>query len=74
MIRATDCGFFKSADGRFGYRHALLREAVYADMDDARRTAHHERLGHALTNAAESAHDLAMSGRGDVAAGRSRRR
>ena len=50
--------------------HALLREAVYADLDDARRSAHHETLGQALTNAAESAHHLKRAGRDDLAAGR----
>ena len=38
-LDATDSGLFHSTDGRFGYRHALLREAVYADLDDARRDA-----------------------------------
>ena len=37
VLRAADCGLFASTDGRFGFRHALLREAVYADLDDARR-------------------------------------
>ena len=70
VLHASDCGLFLSADGRFGFRHALLREAVYASLDDARRRARHETLGHALTNAAESAHHLKRAGRDDLAAGR----
>ncbi|MCW3047550.1 MAG: transcriptional activator domain, partial [Solirubrobacterales bacterium] len=37
VLDAMDCGLFRSADGRFGFRHALLRDAVYADLEDARR-------------------------------------
>ena len=40
-----DCGLFRSADGRFGFRHDLLREAALADLDDARRALLHEALG-----------------------------
>ena len=40
-----DCGLFHSADGRFGFRHELLREAALADLDDARRALLHETLG-----------------------------
>ncbi|MEA2254089.1 MAG: hypothetical protein QOG35_134, partial [Solirubrobacteraceae bacterium] len=39
--------------GRIGYRHALLREAVYADLPDPRRADLHERLADALAAAAE---------------------
>jgi DNA-binding SARP family transcriptional activator/tetratricopeptide (TPR) repeat protein len=70
VLNATDCGLFRSADGRFGFRHALLREAAYADLDDARRSAHHETLGTQLSNAAECAHHLKRAGRDDLAAGR----
>jgi DNA-binding SARP family transcriptional activator len=70
VLDATDCGLFHSVDGRFGFRHALLREAAYADLDDARRSAHHETLGQALQSAAESAHHLRRAGRDDLAAGK----
>jgi DNA-binding SARP family transcriptional activator len=70
VLNAGDCGLFHSAEGRFGFRHALLREAAYADLDDARRSAHHETLGRALSNAAECAHHLKRAGRDDLAAGR----
>jgi DNA-binding SARP family transcriptional activator len=70
VLQAGDCGLFVNVDGRFGYRHALLRDAVYADLDRARRDAHHETLGRALSNAAESAHHLRRAGRDDLAAGR----
>ena len=70
VLNATDCGLFHSTDGRFGFRHALLRDAAYADLDDARRSAHHETLGTQLSNAAECAHHLKRAGRHDLAAGR----
>ena len=66
VLEATESGLF--TDGRFGFRHALLRDAVYADLDAARRRAHHETLGHTLGNAAERAHHLAKAGRDDLAA------
>jgi DNA-binding SARP family transcriptional activator/tetratricopeptide (TPR) repeat protein len=71
VVAALDCGLFRSADGRFGFRHALLREAVYADLDDARRRLAHERLGEALRGAAaEAARHLRLAGRDDLAADR----
>ena len=47
VLAALDCGLFRSADGRFGFRHDLLREAALADLDDARRALLHEALGRA---------------------------
>ncbi len=71
VVEAMDCGLFRSADGRFGFRHALLREAAVADLDDARRRRAHERLGQALqASAAEAASHLRRAGRDDLAAGR----
>jgi DNA-binding SARP family transcriptional activator/tetratricopeptide (TPR) repeat protein len=71
VLAAMDCGLFRSADGTFGFRHALLREAAYADLDDARRVLLHELLGNALTHrAAEAAHHLRLAHRDDLAAGR----
>ncbi|MEA2271111.1 MAG: hypothetical protein QOC64_3721 [Solirubrobacteraceae bacterium] len=71
VLDAMDCGLFRSADGRFGFRHALLRDAVYADLEDARLRALHEALGEAPgLRAAEAAHHLRLAGRDDLAAGR----
>jgi tetratricopeptide (TPR) repeat protein len=71
VLDAMDCGLFRSADGRFGFRHALLRDAVYADLEDARRRSLHEALGEAPgTAAAEAARHLQLAGRHDLAAGR----
>ena len=68
---AAESGLFRSADGRFGFRHALLREAVAADLDDTRRAALHETLGHALAaSPAEAARHLRLAGRDDLAAAR----
>jgi DNA-binding SARP family transcriptional activator len=68
---ATGTGLFRSADGRFGFRHALLREAVAADLDETRRAALHETLGHALAaSPAEAARHLRLAGRDDLAATR----
>jgi DNA-binding SARP family transcriptional activator/tetratricopeptide (TPR) repeat protein len=71
VLDTLDCGLFRSADGRFGFRHALLREAVYADLSDTHRAVLHELLGQALVGrAAESARHLRLAGRDDLAAGR----
>ena len=71
VLAAMDCGLLHSADGRFGFRHDLLREAVVADLDDARRAIHHETLGGALrTSPAEAARHLRLAGRDDLAAQR----
>ena len=71
VLAAMDCGLFRSADGRFGFRHDLLREAVVADLDDARRAILHEALGGALAGSpAESARHLRLAGRDDLAATR----
>ena len=60
-----------SADGRFGFRHDLLREAVFADLEDVRRDLHHETLGRALrASPAEAARHLRLAGRDDLAAER----
>ena len=68
VLAAMDCGLFRSADGRFGFRHDLLREAALADLDDARRALLHEALGTALgARAAEAAHHLRLAGRDDLA-------
>jgi DNA-binding SARP family transcriptional activator len=68
---AIDSGLFRSVDGRFGFRHALLREAVYADLDDGDRLALHELLGMSLVGrAAESARHLRLAGRDDLAGSR----
>ena len=71
VLAAMDCGLFRSADGRFGFRHDLLREAALADLDDARRVLLHEALGSALgARAAEAAHHLRLAGRDDLAVAR----
>ena len=71
VLAAMDCGLFRSADGRFGFRHDLLREAVVADLEDARRSLHHETLGRALrASPAEAARHLRLAGRDDLAAER----
>ncbi|MEA2312768.1 MAG: hypothetical protein QOE28_2736, partial [Solirubrobacteraceae bacterium] len=68
VLAAMDCGLFRSADGRFGFRHELLREAALADLDDARRALLHEALGSAPgARAAEAARHLRLAGRDDLA-------
>jgi DNA-binding SARP family transcriptional activator len=64
------------ADGsRLGFRHALLREAAYADLPEPRRAWLHEALAAALAGAdagagaaAEVARHLQLAGRPDRAA------
>lgn len=71
VLGAMDCGLFHSADGRFGFRHDLLREAVVAGLEDPRRAMHHETLGRALgASPAEAARHLRLAGRDDLAAER----
>jgi DNA-binding SARP family transcriptional activator len=71
-----DTGLLLAAEGKLGYRHALLREAVYADLPEPRRAWLHERLAGALARqenvpqrAAEVARHLQLAGRADQAAG-----
>ncbi|MEA2246224.1 MAG: hypothetical protein QOH46_753, partial [Solirubrobacteraceae bacterium] len=71
VLDAMDCGLFRSAEGRFGFRHALLRDAVYSDLEDARCRGLHEALGEAPgVRASEAARHLKLAGREDLAAGR----
>ena len=63
VLAALDCGLFRSAEGRFGFRHDLLREAALADLDDARRALLHEALAGAPgVRAAEAARHLRLAG------------
>jgi DNA-binding SARP family transcriptional activator len=71
VVRAMDSGLFISADGRFGFRHALLREAVVAELPDARaRELHEELAGVVDGSAAEVARHLRLAGLDDEAAQR----
>ena len=71
VAEALDSGLFRSAAGRFGYRHALLRDAVRADLDDGRLGELHEMLGTAArTRPAEAARHLELAGRPELAVGR----
>jgi DNA-binding SARP family transcriptional activator len=69
VIRAMDSGLFVSADGHFGFRHALLREAVIAELPDARARERHEELAGVIEgSAAETARHLRLAGHDDEAA------
>jgi len=45
---ALQTGLLLFADGRLGFRHALLREAVYAEIAEPRLRGRHRRWAHAL--------------------------
>jgi DNA-binding SARP family transcriptional activator/tetratricopeptide (TPR) repeat protein len=66
---AIDTGLMVSHGGRLGYRHALLRDALYADLSEPRRAWLHEAFASALTaegsprRAAEASHHLLLAGR-----------
>jgi DNA-binding SARP family transcriptional activator/tetratricopeptide (TPR) repeat protein len=66
---AEDEGLVSTAGGRLSFRHALLREAVYADMPAMERTARHARAAEqlraqaSLDRAAEAAAHLKAAGR-----------
>lgn len=49
-----DSGLFVGRDAGLDYRHALLREAAYADLPDPRRAWLHEQLAEAMAHAVES--------------------
>ena len=64
----TESGLLVRRGSRLGFRHALLREAVYADLADPMPL--HDRVAAALDpgDRAEIAHHLTLAGRGDEAA------
>ncbi len=72
----VDSGLLVAARTRVGFRHALLREAVYADLPEPRRATLHEALADALAaggdlgaprRAAEAARHLRLAGQDDRA-------
>jgi tetratricopeptide (TPR) repeat protein len=73
---ALECGLLLAARGRIGYRHALLREAVYSDLPEPLCARLHEELAAALSRGegqdgrllAEIARHLRLAGRDDLAA------
>jgi len=73
---ALGSGLIQSRDGVTGFRHELLREAVYLDLADPDRARLHETLAHWLRerparnparHAAEIARHLRLAGRDDLA-------
>ena len=74
-VQALDSGMLvelAEREPRIGFRHALLREAAYADLPQPRRAALHERWAHTLlartcaggpSRAAEVARHLRLAGR-----------
>lgn len=73
---ALGSGLIQSRDGMTGFRHELLREAVYLDMPDPGRARLHETLAHWLRErparnparrAAEIARHFRLAGRDDLA-------
>jgi DNA-binding SARP family transcriptional activator/tetratricopeptide (TPR) repeat protein len=73
---AVESGLLVADQGRVAFRHALLREAVYADMPAPRRTRLHATFAQVLADrtgagsvgrAAEIARHLRLAGRDDLA-------
>jgi tetratricopeptide (TPR) repeat protein len=73
---AVESGLLIAPGGRIGYRHALLREAVYHDLPEPRRASLHEALAAAIAScdepgagrrAAEVARHLRLAGRPEPA-------
>jgi DNA-binding SARP family transcriptional activator/tetratricopeptide (TPR) repeat protein len=69
---ALESGMLVARGRRVGFRHALLRDAVYADLPEPRRASLHERWAETLLlcerstgvrRAAEVAHHLRLAGR-----------
>jgi DNA-binding SARP family transcriptional activator len=74
---AIESGLLVSGRGRIGYRHALVREAVYEDLPEVYRASLHETFAAALQGredptarrrAAEVAQHLRRAGRDEAAA------
>ena len=72
---AIETGLLVSRSRRLAYRHALLREAFYAEIPEPRRAELHERFAAVLAEqgssrrAAETARHLQLAGRGEAAVG-----
>jgi DNA-binding SARP family transcriptional activator/tetratricopeptide (TPR) repeat protein len=68
QAKGTDSGLLVRRAGRLGFRHALLREAAYADLADPMPL--HERVATALGpgDHAEIAHHFTLAGRAAEAA------
>jgi Tfp pilus assembly protein PilF len=69
----VETGLLVSRSGRLAFRHALLRDAFYADIPEPRRAELHERFAEALIEggsgrrAAEAARHLLLAGRDEAA-------
>lgn len=70
--QALESGLLSFANGRIGFRHALMRDAAYADLPEPQREWLHEQWAHALLTceraggarrAAEVARHLRLAGR-----------
>jgi DNA-binding SARP family transcriptional activator/tetratricopeptide (TPR) repeat protein len=72
---AIETGLLVSRSRRLAFRHALLREAFYAQIPEPRRAELHERLAAVLAEqgssrrAAEAARHLLLAGREEAAVG-----
>ena len=72
---AIEAGLLVSRSRRLAYRHALLREAFYAEIPEPRRAELHERFAAILAEqgssrrAAEAARHLVLAGREQAAVG-----
>src|SRR5919197_1151219 len=72
---AIETGLLVSRSRRLAYRHALLREALYAEIPEPRRAELHERFAAVLAEqgsprrAAEAARHLLLAGREEAAVG-----
>jgi DNA-binding SARP family transcriptional activator len=72
---AIETGLLVSRSRRLAYRHALLREAFYAEIPEPRRAELHERFAAVLAEqgsprrAAEAAQHLLLAGREEAAVG-----
>ncbi len=61
---ALGSGLLRADDGRIGFRHALLRDAVYLELPDPIRVRLHGELAQLLRNRARQAGQRATPGRG----------
>jgi DNA-binding CsgD family transcriptional regulator/tetratricopeptide (TPR) repeat protein len=68
ILELVDCGIFIQSEDGYSFRHALLRDACYAVLDDKARARRHSKLAEIATEDWQRAAHLAGAGRHQAAA------
>ncbi len=67
ILELVDCGIFIQTEDGYSFRHALLRDACYAVLDDKARARRHSKLAEIATEDRQRAAHLAGAGRHQAA-------